>query len=208
MWFNIKIVCFCSVILYCSQLCAAADVVSLNSNYSGVIERTESSQRTPGFYLHPIDRTTFQVNRQVWLQKFDIAPIFAYHPTVGGSINKVPVHVRIIQLSQTNHEKSEYIFIGKTLLNSTHDVRVNVTEILLNPDSIYEIQLEMPENMRLMYHDVLGIQEYKLSRVIGRTVKVEFFQHNLAIRPPFVCGSKRKLSQGMVKRIHLKYSRF
>lgn len=167
-----------------------------------VLDRTVKNFKSPGYYVQPVDITTFSVNRAIPLKQFDISKIFVYDPVKEIPIDHVRVNFKIVQKLKTNPQHNREIFFGNTIISSKVEAQVP-TDIKLKPDFDYEIQIEMPENLQLMYLDFLEIREFKIKKWFGRSIFVNFHQHNLGIKPPGVTDDKRKNSQGIVNRIHL-----
>lgn len=169
-----------------------------------ILDRHVYDFKTPGYYIQPVDITTFSVTQAIWLERFDISKIFVYDPIKEKPIDYVRVNFKIIQMLKTNHDARKEIFTGNTILSSNAESSVAL-HILLRADFDYEIHIEMPENLQLMYRDFLEVREFKIRRWgIGRTVFVKFFQRNKSIKPPAIKDDRLKNSQGIVARLHVK----
>lgn len=205
----------CCLIWLMLMLCCAGqmnDRFGWNPRRTIVIDRFTPNYDSPGYFLLPIDKTAFTVDRSVWLHSFDIAKVFLYDPFDEKSINNVPVKVKFVKIanhSLANEIPAEVVFVGRAILNSTHETHVKVpAKVPLHPGFTYEIRLKMPEKVHLMYNEFLDIRDYKINRFFGKTITVSFFIHNPIINPPNNTDHRRKISHGMVKRIQLIYSWF
>lgn len=199
-------------------LCAVSLIVLLSNGFSEafsgdfnklwplkrivVLDRTVVGFKSPGYYIQPVDKTTFSVSRAIRLKQFDISKIFVYDPTKEVEIDHVRVNFKIVQLLKIDPTRTRDIFSGNTVLSSTHEANVPLN-IQLKPDFDYEIRIEMPENLQLMYTDFLEIREFKIKKWFGRSIYVNFYQHNSGEKPPVIEDDKRKNSHGIVNRIHL-----
>lgn len=171
-----------------------------------VLDRHVHDFKSPGYYIQPIDITTFSVTRAIWLKQFDISKVFVYDPAKENykSIDYVRVNFKIIQMLKTNSAARREIFTGNTVLCSKDESSVELN-LLLKADFDYEIHIEMPENLQLMYRDFLEVREFQIRRWgIGRSIYVTFFQRNKSIRPPTINDDTLRNSQGIVSRLHLK----
>lgn len=185
---------------------------SWNPNRTVIVDRTISNHNSPGYFILGVDRTTFSVDRPVWLQQFDVVKVFGYDPVKEIPVHRVPVKLKIRKLPNgdvKDKESIETVFTGHTVLNSTHEATVNVfSKVLLKPGFVYEIRMKMPDRSHFMYTDHLDIHEYKITRFFSKSIIVHFHQHNPTVRPHSIKDSTRKVSHGLVKRLHLKYSWF
>lgn len=183
-----------------------------NPRRSIVINRFAPNNESPGYFLLPLDKTAFTVDRPVWLHEFDIAKVFLYDPVDEKPVHNVPVKVKFVKIanhSLASNVPAEVIFVGRAILNSTHETRVKVpAKVPLHPGFTYEIRLKMPEKVHLMYNEFLDVREYKINRFFGKTITVSFFLHNPIINPPNGTDHRRKISHGLVTRIHFIYSWF
>lgn len=203
----VRILCAVSVIVLLSNgFCEAFSGDSEKfwpSKRLVILDRTVDGFKSPGYYMLPEDKTTFSVSRAIWLKQFDISKIFVYDPTKEVPIDHVRVNFKIVQLLKTDPTRQREIFSGNTALSSTHEANVQLN-ILLKPDFDYEIRIEMPENLQLMYTNFLEIREFKINKWFGRSIYVNFYQHNSGEKPPVIEDDKRKKSQGIVNRIYLR----
>lgn len=203
---------FLVILLYCDVANATLpERFAWNPNRTIVIDRTAADGiNSAGYYILPIDRTAFTVDRPVWLQQFDIAKVFAYDPNHKIAVHRVPVTVRIRKMTDLK-DKSTYetVFLAHTTLNSTHEAKVNVfSAVMLKPNFVYEIRVKMPEKVHFMHNDQLETRGYEISRFFSKTIHLIFHQHNSNHKPGHIRDSRRQVSQGMVKRLHVKYSWF
>lgn len=210
-------VCVCSGILLANNgivETALNERFSWNPNRTVIVDRTAVSgppHQSPGYFILGVDRTTFSVDRPLWLQQFDIVKIFADDPTTQRHVHRIPVKIKIRKIPEgdvKDGDAIETVFTGHAHLNSTHETVINVfSKVLLKPQFLYEIRLKMPERAHFIYNDYLDIREHKISRFFSKSILVNFYQHN-----PTVHHSrddvKRTVSHGMVKRLHFKYSWF
>lgn len=195
---------------------------SWNPNRTVIVDRTvavsehhhrHQHHHHHGYFILGVDRTTFSVDRPLWLQQFDIVKVFANDP-VNRHVHRIPVKIKIRKIPEGDLKEAdviETVFTGHALLNSTHDTTVNVfSKVLLKPGFLYEIRLKMPERTHLMYKEYLDIREHKITRFFSKSILVNFYQHNPTIRSQSSNRDdvKQTVSHGMVKRLHLKYSWF
>lgn len=185
---------------------------SWNPNRTIIMDRTLTNHNSPGFFILGVDRTTFSVDRPVWLQQFDVVKVFGYDPVKEIPVHRVPVKIKIRKLPDgdvKDKHSIETVFTGHSVLNSTHEATVNVfSKVLLKPGFVYEIRMKMPENGHFMYNDYLDIHDHKITRFFSKSIIVHFHQHNPTVRPHSIKDSTRKVSHGLVNRLHLKYSWF
>lgn len=202
---------------------------SWNPNRTVVVDRTvavadhhnhhhhhQHHHHSSGYGILGVDRTTFSVDRPLWLQQFDIVKVFANDPTNERHVHRIPVKIKIRKIPEGDLKEAdviETVFTGQALLNSTHETTVNVfSKVLLKPAFLYEIRLKMPERSHLMYKDFLDIREHKITRFFSKSILVNFYQHNPTVVRPSTSNRdtdvRRPVSHGMVKRLHLKYSWF
>lgn len=161
-----------------------------------------------GYYILPVDRTAFTVDRPVWLMQIDIPKVFGYHPKSKKNIENVSTNVTLIETSKDGKKtgKQKKIFVGETLLHSKYEAIVKMpTDILLNPGFEYEIQMETPEDTHLMINETFKKGTMTIHRFFSKSIHVKFLQRNPNVKPPYDEVTKRKLSNGLVRRMHLKY---
>lgn len=215
MWKHLAFLGLFSVILLLNNGIGEATLperFSWNPNKTVIVDRTIKEHISTGFYILGVDRTTFSVDRPVWLQQFDIVKVFGYDPVKEIPVHRVPVKLKIRKLPDgdfTDKNLIETVFTGHTVLNSTHEATVNVfSKVLLKPGFVYEIRMKMPDRVHYMYTDYLDIHEHKITRFFGKSIIVHFHQRNPTARPVSIKDSNRKVSHGLVKRLHVKYSWF
>lgn len=191
---------------------STSERLSWNPNRTAIVDRTVDCHRSPGFFTLGLDRTSFSVDRAVWLQQFDIVKVYGYDPNAEIPVRRIPIRIKIRKIPQDDSQeadKIETVFTGHTVVNSTHEATVNVfSKVLLQPGFVYEIRLKMPDHEHFMYTDCLDIHEHKITRFFSKSILVQFQQGNPSVRPHSLGQTHRKVSRGMVKRLHLKYSWF
>lgn len=194
-----------------------------NPNRTVIIDRTvdvsdqhhhhHHHHQLSGYFILGVDRTTFSVDRPLWLQQFDIVKVFANDPPNERQVHRIPIKIKIRKIPEGDLKEGdviETVYTGQAHLNSTHDTTVNVfSKVLLKPGFLYEIRLKMPERTHFMYKDCLDIREHKITRFFSKSILVNFYQHNPTVRSHNNRDDvKQTVSHGMVKRLHLKYSWF
>lgn len=198
---------FSAVVLFCSGFTSTeASVIGdvfYNPNHTVVLDRSVDTYASPGYYLLNKDRTAFTVNRYLWLQQFNLSKVYIYHAEKEEPIDVIPVKYQIVRIQ---NRSEEVIHTGKTKISSNYVTSVKFNEILLKPDYYYEIRVELPADVVLMYIDNLEIKEYYLRRFY-KPIRVKFYQHNADEKPDVEHG-KRLLSHGLVKQLYLKYKIF
>lgn len=203
-----KCLAFASAILLVCNF-AAATPHWTEFNGTVVIDRENKSISSSGYYmaLNDVDRTTFAVNQDIWLERFEIATIYEYNITNNYSPlkeNKI-AQMKIMETNSSGF--SHAIYSVNASVNSYNEVEVPVhPEILLNRSSTYQIQVLIPHKNGTMYNENLGIKEYYVATKINSNIGVKFFQRNpLDTLPPNNTDFNRQLTRGVVKRLHLKY---
>lgn len=201
-----KILCFLSVILFIGSTNALSKRYWSNSNETAIIDRFVASQK---MYTLQIDRTAFSVDQPVWLEQFDISKVFGYELIKQRPVYHVSVMVKIFEIAEgiRSLQATELLFMKRVDIGFNHETKIILpSEFLLKPGFVYEIRVELPENMTFTYNDELTIGTYKIDRPLSKPITVDFYQHNSGLQN--VDHYERKLSHGMVKDIHLKYSQF
>lgn len=177
-----------------------------------ILDRSRhGNYESPGYFSLPVDRTAFAINDRVWLERFDIPKIYLYDPKNAIPVEDVPTHVKLVEIFKPNsYEK--VLFKEKVSLNSTDEAKIDLKhtsgEILLRPGYMYEIRLEFPKDTNIMYDEFLDIKEFSMRKIFNTYIYVDFFQNNPVSKPPNAKDENRKLTHGMVKRLHLRYKRF
>lgn len=183
-----------------------------NPRRSVAIDRSAPNHESAGYFLLPVDKTAFTVDRPVWVREFDIAKIFLYDPIDEKPVHNVPVRIRFVKIannSSGNDNPAEVVFVSRAVLNSTHETRVKVlAKVPLHPGFTYEFRIKMPEKLHFMYNEFLDIRDYHIKRFFGKTITVSFYLHNPIVNPPNSTDHRRKVSHGMVKRVHFIYPWF
>lgn len=187
------------ILLYCNGGSEAFSIWKM-----AVLDRTVADAQSPGYYLQPIDITAFSVSRSIWLKQFDMSRVFVYDPVREKQIDYVRVNFRIIQSVKSNPASNRTIFTGNTVLSSNERSSVNLN-LHLKSDFNYEIHVDMPNNLQLMYFNFLEIREFEVASraILSRPTYVTFTQRNKSIRPPAIGNDNLKHSQGIVARLHL-----
>lgn len=197
------------VLVSCAELGAVDPNNTIVFTHRFLLDRSAPNYISPGYYLLPIDRTTFSVSRPIYLEQFDVSKIYLYDPVQEVHINRVPIQFKLVEIYRTNFKDKATILAGTMILNSTMDAKIKFSSnLILDPYFLYEIRLEMPKNMTLMYNEFLKIQEYTIKRPFGRSIEINLYQYNSDVRPPNVIDSRRKVSQGMVKRLYFRFRIF
>lgn len=202
----------CILILLCIDV-VMNERFGWNPRHMVIVDRSVPNQESSGYFILPIDKTAFTVDKIVWLYEFDIAKVFLYDPIKEIPVENVPVRVKFVKIanhSLTNETtKAEVVFVGRAILNSAHETTVKVlAKVPLHPGFVYEIRLKMPDKIHFMYKEYFDIKDYKINRFFGKSITVGFLQHNPIHRPPNPADNRRKVSNGLVKKLHLKYSWF
>lgn len=177
---------------------------------STIIDRSLAGQDTPGSYhILSVDRTAFSVNRPISLHQFDISKIFVENSTGKSVVDDVPVKIKIMEKYLDDMRDKAVVFVGMATLNSTNEARIQVSpEIQLTPKRMYEIRLAMPA-LNFLYDEPLGMQQHRIERLFWRTIVIDFYQNNVVDRPIDMAeNSTHEVSRGMVKRLHVKYTKF
>lgn len=182
-----------AVLLLCSGFGEAADRSTVLDRFTGNF----------GHYILNVDKTSFTVDQPVTLTAFELPKVYGYHPKSKKNIEDVPADVRVFEISQSG-EKNE-IFVGQTYLDSYVEPKVKMpSKVELKPGFEYLIEIETPAAVYLMTNEM-----YKNSMIIrrffGESVHIKFQQRNPTEKPSFDRETKRKLSNGLVRRLHLKY---
>lgn len=172
------------------------------------LDRVNKQYKSPGYFVLSVDKTAFTVDYPMWLLQFDVPQMYTYDPSKEVPTEDVNVKYQIVEILK-EPSREEIIFQGHIALNSIHEAHVNTTRhdtgIWLKPGFTYEIRVEIPQGKQLMYNQVLDIKEFSTRRFWINYIHVKFYQANPASKPPNDSDKLRKLSNGMVKRLHLKY---
>lgn len=206
MAFNLRFLCFLSVILFIGSTNSLSKRYWTNSNETIVINRFVANQK---FYTIQMDRTTFSVDEPVWLEQFVIPKVFTYELIKQAPVSHVSVMVKIFETPKDVGflQGRELIFMQRTEINRMHETKVIMPSgIRLKPEFVYEIRLEIPKNMIFIYNEELGTGKYLIDRPLAKPITINFNRHSLAQNLPN--NLELKLSHGMLKRIQFKYSQF
>lgn len=209
----VKLLCFISaVVLFCSGFSSAEDSLNQlvepkffwNINRTVLLDRAVSYYESPGYYLLKVDRTAFSVDNYVYFDQFNLSKVFLYHKSKEEAIEDVTVNYQIVQIIK---QKEEILNVGRIKLSSKHVTSAVFPTIVLKPYVMYEIRIEQPKDVNLMYLDNLEIKQYRLLKLF-RLLHVKFYQHNAGEKPTGVEDTSRKVSHGLVRHLHLKYHWF
>lgn len=204
---QLKNVVLASAILFVCNF-AAADQHGIHwtqHNGTAIINRTRLGNGPPGFYLGEIDRTAFVVNRDILLQRLDIAPIFKYD-----SERPTPLkhnYLAIVKVLETdNNGYVDTLSNVNATINSVRDSELYFyPELQLKRNSSYEIRIQFPKDFYFLYKDNLEVKEYQVNVPINGAVRVRFSRKNPHMMPPNSTDMLHKHSTGAVKRLHLVY---
>lgn len=191
--FQLKAILFISAVVLCCGTFTEAKRWS-------VLDRFRSNY---GYYVPSVDKTAFTVSEKISLRQIDLPKVFGYHHMKKLNLESVPATVTVIEVL---HGEQEILFSDETTLSSQHEAIVKVPwEIELEPNTQYEIHVETPQDQHIMIneHYELGVQ--KLRRFFKKSIEVNFHQGNALVPPPTEKETKRKLSQGLVRRMHFVY---
>lgn len=180
-----------------------------NPNRTAIIDRSLSDNGTSSYYrILPVDRTTFSLTRKVWLHQIDIAQIFTNSSNRKVLVESLPVKVKIIEKMIHDMRDKAIVFVGNVILNSTSEARIEFSpDITLTPSNMYEVRFFMPA-MNFIYDEHLSVQEFVIKRQLWSSIRTSFYRTNIVDKPPFHNQHIDRISGGIVKRIHIKYSRF
>lgn len=181
-----------------------------NPERTAILDRTipaTNDTKPEDSYILPVDRTTFSVSKEVRLQQIDIAKIFTKN-AAGQKTNvtdNVSVKVKIVQMQINDRTFIATVFNGKANLSSMNDTKITFKDgIPLKRYNMYEIQLFMPA-LNFVYSDNLSIATHKIWRAFLRSIVTSFFPSNVNIGGS---DGEKKISVGLVKRLHYKYTKF
>lgn len=187
---------FCEASWWNPEQTAILDRTILVSNCS----ESEDSQ------ILPVDRTTFTVSKEVWLQQIDIAKVFISNASQRTNLtDDVAVKVKIVQMRINDRTFIANVFKGQVNVSSMNDAKITFQDgIALKRYNMYEIQLFMPA-LNFVHSDNLSIATHKIWRAFFRSIVTSFFPSNVGI---IGTDNKKKISVGLVKRLHFKYTKF
>lgn len=191
--FQLRAVLFVSaVVLFCGSLTEAKRWASLDrfkSNY--------------GYYVPARDKTAFTVSEGVSLRQIDLPKVYGYHHMKKINLASVRATVTIFDVS---NGRKDIAFSTETELSSKHEAIVEIPwNINLEPNAQYEIHVETPAERPLMINEHYEFGVHKLRRFMQKSIEVTFIQGNSYVPPPTDKATKRKLSKGLVKRMHFVY---
>ena len=207
---QLKNVVLASAILFVCDFAAANPITNYWIEYNGtaVIDRTNYTVRSPGFYMGEVDRTVFAVNRDILLERFDIAPIFQYDAAapIPLKINHM-AQVKIIESYPGDEGSTGTYYKVNATVNSAFESEVYFEpEIKLFRKYVYTIEIQITRtSYDFMYKETIDTKEYYVNTTNHGTVGVKFYQRNKHIVPPNASDMVHRLSHGAVKCLHLKY---
>lgn len=173
---------------------------------TNIIERLVKI-KSPGFYILPVDRTAFSVTHPVWLHQFDISRIYEYDLTEI-ALYSVPVTFKILQGSRFDMRFNQTLFEGKTVLTSEQETMVKIPNgIQLNRGGVYEIRLELPEDIYLFHKETLGVQRYEIRNYFDYNFHVKFYPFNAYFEKPQVSHDNHTRAYGIVTRLYLNFDK-
>lgn len=183
--------------------------------FRGIFDRKitiDRSENLAAQYLLPIDKTSFNVSQSVWLRQVDLAVVFAYDQSEEKfkekELDNVPTNISILQGSNYPEEPT-LLYSENIYLNSTQGAEITFANpILLKKGVEYEIRAEIPEENHLQFDDNLKLGAFTIRRFVARNIIVNFNKGNSGQKPDFDKDTTLLSSNGLVKRIHLKYHVF
>lgn len=202
-----------TLILYCGNLCSAS---WWNPMRSAIIDRTiappENDTESGNFHILPVDRTTFSVSKELWLHQIDMAKIFTINENQKTNLtHDLMVKVKIVQMQINDRTFIATIYNGNVNLSSLNEAKIVFKEdISLKRGFMYEIRFFMPE-LNFVYSENLSIATHKIWRAFWRSIVTTFFPSNINfIDDSRISGNvnEKKISVGLVKRLHYKYTKF
>lgn len=185
------------VVLVSAVLLLCGGLGEVDSKRTNVLERFSGNY---GYFITPVDKTSFTVDHPIWLKQFDLPKVFGYHAKSKKNINNVPATVKVIEMGDEQRE----LFVGQIKLNSGKEANVKITKgVLLQPNVEYIIQVETPEDTHLMINETFAMRTLTIHRIMGKPIHVKFQQRNPTDKPSFDEKTKRKPSNGLVRRLHM-----
>lgn len=208
---QLKYAAFASAILLACDFAASIPIGDPWKEYNGtvIIDRLNTKVSSPGYFmpLNGVDRTTFALNQDVWLERFYITRIYEYnnsnnYPSL--KENKI-AYMKIYETD--NNGKNRSIYAVNAVINPYNEAEVQIyPEIPLSWRYMYEIQVQIPHENGTMYYQSLDIKEFYANTTQETTIGVKFYQKNpLDILPPNITDFSHKLTQGVVRSLYLKY---
>lgn len=196
-----------TLILFCGNFCGASSW--WNPVRSATIDRTipaSNGTKPVDFHILPVDRTTFSVSKEILLHQIDMAKIFISNASQKTNItNDVTVKVKIVQMQINDRTFIATVYNGKIDLSSMNEAKITFKEdIPLKRDNMYEIRLFMPA-LNFVYSENLSTATHKIRRAFWRSIVTSFFPANVNF---IENDNEKKISVGLVKRLHIKYTRF
>lgn len=197
-------------ILLCGNFCEAA---FWNPIRSTIIDRTlpaSNGTKSTDFHMLPVDRTTFIISKELWLHQIDLAKIFISNGNKTTNItDNVSVKAKIVQMSKNDRTLIATVYAGDVNLNSMDETKIVFkNDILLQRENLYEIRLFMPA-LNFVYSENLSVANYKIRRAFWRSIVLSFFPSNVIDTTANGAEiNEKNISVGLVKRLHVKYTKF
>lgn len=187
-----------SILLLSCGLSEAGFLSRLNFKRTAVVNRFVTTNNS--HYLLPLDKTLFNVTQPVSLTQVDLPVVFFYDLIKEVHVSDVPANFTIYRTDSTIFPSQlERLFTQRIYLNSTEEAKVTFpTPIPLQPENEYEIHVAIPEEHHLKFNEDLRLGQFEHRRFFAKNIIVNF---NLSY-------SNSTPSDGLVKRIHLKYKVF
>lgn len=200
------------LILFFCKLCEAKSW--WNPIQSATLDRTipaTNGTEPDNFHILPVDRTTFTVTKELLLHQIDMTKIFTMNANQKTNLtDDVSVKVKIVQMQINDRTFVATVYSGSVNLSSINETKLNFKDdIALKRNYMYEIRFFMPA-MNFVYSENLGIATHKIWRPFLRSIVTSFFPSNVNFveSPTNDAVHEKKISFGMVKRLHYKYTRF
>lgn len=205
--------CGFMLILFCGKLCEAKSW--WNPIRSATIDRAipaANGTEPDDFHILPVDRTTFTVSKEVLLHQIDMTKIFAMNAKKKTNLtNDVSVKVKIVQMQMNDRTFVATVYSGNVDLSSMNETKLNFEQgIALKRNYMYEIRFFMPA-LNFVYSENIGIATHRIWRPFLRSIVTSFFPSNVNLMKSSTnkgVSEDNKISFGMVKRLHYKYTRF
>lgn len=159
------------------------------------------------YFIPNTDRTTFSVNKTLWLHQFDIPRIYFYESKTENYLNIIAVKAKIAEMFNLSSVDNQIIYARKISVNSGNETQVTILpKIIIKPNKFYEINLKFP-TMRnsFMYKGTHEIKEYEVTKsFFGSIGAVKFYQNNPKTYPPNISDVRPQLSQGVIQSLYFK----
>lgn len=200
-----------TLILFCGKLCAAS---WWNPIRSATIDRAipaANGTESNDFHILPVDRTTFSVSKELSLHQIDMTKIFTMNANEKSNLtNDVSVKVKIVQMLINDRTFVATVYNGNVNLSSMNEAKITFKDgIALKRGYMYEIRFFLPV-LNFVYSENLSIATHKIWRPFLRSIVTSFFPSNVNFddSPRNDDVHEKKISVGLVKRLHYKYTRY